>query len=387
MEERSDLTEEQRQKIINDMIKFEEMGGTKGTVLDNGKFRKAKHLNFKPIKTVTASELDEMDIPPIEWLVDKILPVGLAMLGAPSKYYKSYMALDLCIRICNGSKFLGFNCTKHACLYLDLESTKRRPRSRLNQILGDQRKPDNLYIITGDDEPGRINDGLEEQINYQLSEHPEIKFIVIDVFQMVRQQAKRNQSGYDRDYEDFKVLKKIADSNNVGLMLIHHTRKMVDPTDPFNNLSGSVGVMGALDCAMVISKDKRNDKEATLHITGRDMESMELKIQFNRKTFQWECIGTAEDVEKQREVDEYNNSPITKTIKKLLEQNGGEWSGTATDISNASKFLGCRIYDSSDKIGTFIKNNDHLFYFDSIEYSYKRGSSGRKHCFKVSLVS
>lgn len=99
MEERSDLTEEQRQKIINDMIKFEEMGGTKGTVLDNGKFRKAKHLNFKPIKTVTASELDEMDIPPIEWLVDKILPVGLAMLGAPSKYYKSYMALDLCIRI------------------------------------------------------------------------------------------------------------------------------------------------------------------------------------------------------------------------------------------------------------------------------------------------
>ena len=161
---------------------------------------------------------------------------------------------------------------------------------------------------------------------------------------MVRQQAKRNQSGYDRDYEDFKVLKKIADSNNVGLMLIHHTRKMVDPTDPFNNLSGSVGVMGALDCAMVISKDKRNDKEATLHITGRDMESMELKIQFNRKTFQWECIGTAEDVEKQREVDEY-------------------------------------------KIGTFIKNNEHLFYFDSIEYSYKRGSSGRKHCFKVSQVS
>lgn len=220
-----------------------------------------------------------------------------------------------------------------------------------------------------------------------MSEHPEIKFIVIDVFQMVRQQAKRNQSGYDRDYEDFKVLKKIADSNNVGLMLIHHTRKMVDPTDPFNNLSGSVGVMGALDCAMVISKDKRNDKEATLHITGRDMESMELKIQFNRKTFQWECIGTAEDVEKQREVDEYNNSPITKTIKKLLEQNGGEWSGTATDISNASKFLGCRIYDSSDKIGTFIKNNEHLFYFDSIEYSYKRGSSGRKHCFKVSQVS
>ena len=32
---------------------------------------------------------------PIDWLVDKILPVGLSILGAPSKYYKSYMALDM----------------------------------------------------------------------------------------------------------------------------------------------------------------------------------------------------------------------------------------------------------------------------------------------------
>lgn len=34
---------------------------------------------------------------PIDWLVDKILPVGLSILGAPSKYYKSYMALGLCV--------------------------------------------------------------------------------------------------------------------------------------------------------------------------------------------------------------------------------------------------------------------------------------------------
>lgn len=57
---------------------------------------------------------------PIDWLVDKILPVGLSILGAPSKYYKSYMALGLCVAICQGAKFLGFDCTKHDCLYFDL---------------------------------------------------------------------------------------------------------------------------------------------------------------------------------------------------------------------------------------------------------------------------
>lgn len=46
---------------------------------------------------------------PIDWLVDKILPVGLSILGAPSKYYKSYMALGLCVAICQGAKFLGYD--------------------------------------------------------------------------------------------------------------------------------------------------------------------------------------------------------------------------------------------------------------------------------------
>ena len=93
------------------------------------------------------------------------------------------MALGLCIAICTGAKFLGFDCEKHDCLYFDLESTKRRPKSRLDQILGaDQKKPDNLHIITGEDNPGRIGEGFEAQVEYQLSEHPNIKLIVVDVF-------------------------------------------------------------------------------------------------------------------------------------------------------------------------------------------------------------
>lgn len=66
---------------------------------------------------------------PIDWLVDKILPVGLSILGAPSKYYKSYMALGLCVAICQGAKFLGFDCTKHDCLYFDLEKNRGLPET------------------------------------------------------------------------------------------------------------------------------------------------------------------------------------------------------------------------------------------------------------------
>lgn len=296
------------------------------------------------------------------------------MIGAPSKYYKSYMALGLCVSICEGGKFLGFDCEKHGCLYLDLESTKRRPKNRLDQILGNaESKPEDLYIITGTDDPGRIGDGFETQIEYQLQEHPDIKLIVVDVFQMIRQPAKRNQSGYDRDYDDFRALKQIADKHNVGMMLIHHTRKMKDPYDVFNELSGSVGVMGALDCAWVITKDDRYSMEGTLHITGRDMESQKLKICFNKKTFQWEYVGTEEDVNNQRRVFTYNQSPIRETIVNLVSQGSGHWEGSADDIRKASKYLSWEIHDDVRTIGKFIREYDDLFQgIDGIESEFKR---------------
>lgn len=330
-----------------------------------------------------------MNIPAIEWIINKVLPVGLSMIGAPSKYYKSYMALGLCCAICNGGRFLDFDSTKHSCLYLDLESTKRRPKNRLEQILKEDDFPDNLYILTGTDEVGRIGDGFETQMELQLKEHPDIKLIVVDVFQMIRQQAKRNQTGYDRDYEDFKVLKKLADTNNIGVMLIHHTRKMKDPYDVFNELSGSVGVMGALDAAWVITKDDRYSEEGTLHITGRDMESLKLKIRFNKKTFQWEYVGTEDDVNAQRLLAEYKESPIVDTVRKLLNQNGGHWEGSASDIVDASKYFNCQIHDDVRKVGSLINKYEELFWaVDGINYDMKRtGKKGRLYYFDVTNVT
>ena len=351
-------------------------------VCDKGVSRPVKQ--FKPIRAVTAAELAKMDIPPIEWLVNEILPVGLLMIGAPSKYYKSYMALGLCIAICNGAKFLSFNSSKHSCLYLDLESTKRRPKSRLKQILKDNEPPDNLHIITGTDEVCKIGEGFEAQIEYQLQEHPEIKLIVVDVFQMIRQAAKRNQTGYDRDYEDFKILKQIADKHSIGLMLIHHTRKMRDPSDVFNELSGSVGVMGALDCAWVIAKDDRYSEEATLHITGRDMKPQQLKIKFNENTFRWEYVGTAEEVEGQRLMEEYEQSPIVETVKKLVKQGGGRWEGTSSDIKHESLYSQNPIHDDASQIGKKISKYEVFLHFDSIKLERDRkGGEKRAYIFTV----
>ena len=279
------------------------------------------------------------------------------MLGAPSKYYKSYMCIDMAICIAEGVKFLGFNTKKSGVLYMDLESTKRRPQTRLKQILNGAECPDNLHIVTSEQKVDKIGAGLEVQLESQISEFPDIGFVIIDVLKKVRPEQKRGQGDYDRDYEDLGALKEFADNHNICILVIHHTRKMKDPDDPFNELAGSSGVMGVLDAALVISKQKREDKDAKLYITGRDMPEQVLAIQFNKDIFKWENLGDSETVEHNKRVNEYKNHNIRHVILKLLEQNNGAVSISAGDIIKASQWIGSgafRIYDTPQKVGIVI---------------------------------
>lgn len=178
-------------------------------------------------------------------------------------------------------------------------------------------------------------------------------------------------------------MKQIVDKHDVGVMLIHHTRKMKDPSDVFNELSGSTGMLGAQDCAWLISKKDRFDDEATLHITGRDLESRNLKVRFIKELFQWQYIGTEEDIENQRFQAEYDQSPLIETIKKLVKQGNGHWEGSAQEIKDASKYLSWEIYDDVRKIGKQINRYEPLLHFDGIKIDTDRSSRGRKYIFNV----
>ncbi len=355
------LTEYERQRIINEIAGSE---GRARVVPDNGRFRPVNDL--KPIHSINAKDLLKEYIAPLEYLVDKIIPaVGLAMLGAPSKYYKSYMCIDMGLCVAEGVKFLGFDTKKSGVLYMDLESTKRRPKTRLEQILNGTECPDNLHIVTAEQKVGKIGEGLEQQIEWQLQEFPDIGFVIIDVLKKVRPAQKHGQNDYDRDYEDLGRLKEFADSRNICILVIHHTRKMKDPDDPFNELAGSSGVMGVLDAALVISKKKREDKDAKLYITGRDMPEQVLAIEFNKSIFRWENLGDSETVEHSRQINKYRNSKAVQVVKKLLSQENGELVASADDIIQASNWIGkgaLKIYDAPQAVGKELAGYVELFH-------------------------
>ena len=331
------------------------------TVCDGGVARPIKPI--QRLQSISAADLVLENIPAMEYLVNEILPKsGLVMVGAPPKSFKSWFCIDAGICVASGSDFLGFKTMQTAVLYLDLESTKRRPRERIIKITS--AAPNNFHIITAEQPVDKIGEGLEEQLADQLAVHPDIGLIIIDVFKCVRPAQKRGVNDYDRDYADLGSLKKFADSNGVCILVVHHTRKMKDPDDPFNELAGSTAVFGALDAALVISKKRREDKEAVLHITGRDMDSKALSVVFDEVTLRWRNIGDSEQVERNRLVNEYSNSKIVNVVKRLLMQSNNEITYSVKELIEASQYMGggmLKIFDSVQKVGLDLVKYSELF--------------------------
>lgn len=133
-------------------------------------------------------------------------------------------------------------------LYLCLEDSFERIQKRLYELT--DIPTDNLHFAIAAD---TIDNCLENQIEKFKTEHSDLKIIVIDTLQKIREAT---ENSYGSDYKELSVLKILADKLGIVILLVHHTRKCSD-SDPFNMISGSTGLSGCVDGSMVLVETKR----------------------------------------------------------------------------------------------------------------------------------
>lgn len=333
------------------------------------------------LETITAIDLQKKDIPPIKFIVEGLLPIGLNILASPPKYGKSWMVLALCLAVAVGEQFLGYRTNPCECLYLALEDSQRRLKARMNKLLAGKKAPAGFQFATA---AGSIDKGLFDELEDFLRRHPDTGLIVIDTLQRVRGSANGKEGAYAADYREVGALKAFADKHSIAVLLVHHLRKMKDEGDPFNMISGTNGIMGAADTTMVLTKEKRGDNNATFSAIGRDIESSDTVLQFNKATCYWENLGDADWFAEQQARLEYEESPIVKTVKRLVEQSPEGWTGTAQQLLDAGRFIArVPLADSTQAVTNKLKRLDSLFLEnDNIVHERKKnGSGGGKHSF------
>lgn len=225
----------------------------------------------------------EMELKEPKTIVDKILPSGLHILAGSPKIGKSWLVLWLCQCIATGEDLWGFKTTQGKVLYLCLEDKLPRIKSRLMSITEDGSEA-NSYAT--DTLP--LGGGLVEQIEDYLVSNPETLLVVIDTLQQVRSLSSDNMS-YANHYKDISLLKSIADKYDIAIICVHHLRKMKDE-DPFNMISGTMGLSGSADGSYVLVRDSRMSPKAKFYITGRDVADTEIRLEFDKINCLWKLI-------------------------------------------------------------------------------------------------
>ncbi len=267
----------------------------------------------------SASELVKMDFPEPVWAVRGIIPEGLTLLCGKPKIGKSWLSLNLALSIAKGEKALGeIDVKQESVLYISLEDTHKRLKYRLKSILRDAEAPDNLYLYT---QWPKVGTGGIEKLKEFKSKHPEVTLIIIDTLQKIRESQTNSKLSYANDYNAIEKLKNFADEYGTALLVVHHLRKS-GSEDPLDQVSGTTGLTGAADAILILNRG-RNQADAVLTITGRDVEENELALSFDKDMTTWTLLGSAQKYTMSKErieiVEVLEDSGDTLTSKEIAD--------------------------------------------------------------------
>ncbi|MEV4871607.1 AAA family ATPase [Streptomyces syringium] len=246
----------------------------------------------RPRTAWTADQLMDAHFPDPKWAVPGILAEGVSLLAGPPKVGKSWLSLGLGLSVAAGGKaFDSVPVQGGPVLYLALEDTPRRLQTRMGKLLGGQKAPAGLTLVT---ECPPFPQGGSDAIAGWLDRNSDARMVVIDVFAKMRGASPQGASAYDADYVAVGYAKRIADHYGVAVVLVHHVRKMASE-DFLTEVSGTNGIAGAADATLVL-KRARGQADGILHVTGRDVDEAEYALSFQPASGAWHLLdGPASD--------------------------------------------------------------------------------------------
>jgi AAA domain len=306
-------------------------------VLGKGKWRKAtadNHVSGKAWNDglITARDLQSKTFKPVRIILSGLIPEGVTLLAGKPKVGKSWLALDVCLAVADETRFvLGDMRPVHgAVLYLALEDNERRLKKRIDKIVQSGAWPERLEIHT---EWKRIDQGgledIEAWIKSAIEKGIEPRLIWIDTLAKIRPIAGRSEQAYAADYRAIDGVQRLAGQYGVGVVFNTHLRKAPSEDDPFDEVSGTLGLTAAADTTIVM---KRHSGMVKVYVRGRDIEEAEFAAEFNRNTCRWRIVGGAEDVFRSQE-----RQAIIAALRDAKDRDGNRAPLSVSEIMAATE--------------------------------------------------
>lgn len=250
----------------------------------------------KPLEVRRASDLAAKQLPEIRVICADLIVPGLMLLSGPPKMGKSWLVLQMLMRLSRGDNIWSYETAgSAACLLLALEDTEGRLKRRIAKLrkhgLGE---PGKLFYAL---EAPRMDEGLVDLLRAQIREQ-KLDLVVIDTLAMVRSlNPKLGRQIWQEDYQSVRALKKLADELGVAIIVVTHNSKAGSQgAGAQNAISGTGGLVAGVDGLMVLEHKGAGDEEGEpvvkLTIQHRDLEGGEFAIKFDSRTARWLMLGS-----------------------------------------------------------------------------------------------
>ena len=322
-------------------------------------------IRITHLETITASCLMNKQFEAQNELIEGMLAPGLYILAGASKIGKSWLVLQIAHCVSMGLPLWERKVRKSEVLYLALEDTERRIQNRLMRICGGE--TGEIAFATEAEVLGR---GFEEQVTNYLHKHPQAKLVIVDTLIKVREMNFRG-SAYADDYATMTAFKRITDRYGITMLIVHHTRKQ-EASDIMDMISGTTGIMGCADGAMVLERPMRRVPKGSISMTGRDFQDAKISLTQNLETMCWEFVGYTD------EIPEEQVDPVLSAIAVLMEQQE-TWEGTAEELCLQLQTLNPRLTLKANALSRRLNAQaQKLEEQYGVRFARSRGTSGRQ---------
>ena len=94
-------------------------------------------------------------------------------------------------------------------------------------------------------------------------------------------------------------------------------------------ISGTTGLLGCADGALLMQKEKRTDSKTTLEVVGRDQPDQRLYLRKNQESLVWSLDHVENELWKQPP------DPVLEAVAKIVSSENREWEGSPTELAQA----------------------------------------------------
>jgi hypothetical protein len=246
-------------------------------------------INKNPM---TLKELLNTEFPEQQWLVEGLVPAdGITIMSAEPGSYKTYMLLDIAIKVTQGEPlFDRFATEKSNVLMVDEDNGGWLLNKRLKQLGAKAKEGLPIYFYTDE---GFLID--EKNVTKLLDRCLElnVKLLMIDCLAQVHELEENVAGDMSKIFRQLRRFK----AKGIAVLITHHNRKPGSSQGSMRHeMRGSSSILASVDSQVALSRDgDLVTVEQGKQRFERELKPFDLKVSDSKDEFSFTYIGSSEE--------------------------------------------------------------------------------------------